>query len=129
MLRINRTTQIPYDHLTPFAKEDSKRLIRHVPRLRMWEIWEDNHFVGVFILSLGSLVGTGTNVWFSAGIGLCSVRLSTWRALRRTFRRVVKTFGQLTAYVQADFIQGKRLVRFFGFHEVDCISGVRIYRL
>lgn len=99
----------------------------HVFKLgRCWEVWEDDRFLCLFGVIRFSLMSP-VQFWFSAGVDLKKASKRAWRSLRRTARRLIRLFGRIEAYVQADFHAGCRMAEFFGFHDIGELDSARVY--
>lgn len=95
--------------------------------VRMWELYEDVNFLGVFGVQNGSLLGTGVRFWFAAGKAFARTTLRGWRSLYRTFLRLTRCFSKVTTFVQDGYVKGDRLVRFFGFRQTGKIETLKVY--
>lgn len=134
MLRIKRTSAPPdRSLLNEYAETELDEALptwsQHASQNRMWDIWDDEAYVGRFGIAYGSYLGTGQCCWFMASKRLCDLTLQTWKRFRTILRRLRERLGPLTVYVREGFEVGCRFARFFGFRECGTVWGTRIFKL
>lgn len=111
MITVKKVTDIDQTRLGPRARAETEGFKSEMA-LRMWEVFEDGRFLGIFGLTHGSLT-TGMQVWFAAASDFHPTH-TTLRKFRKLLRRVGKVCGGFSALVQDDFTSGLRFARFFG---------------
>lgn len=132
MIRVKRAERPPADGLVPYGAEEFMEMSKnwrdfHRDVVRMWDISENERYLGTFGISKGSLMGTGARFWILVGEGLPCCSQRAWRVLRRMMDRLVRLFGHVTVYVKCDYRAGSRLVRFFGFKRAVGVDGFEVW--
>lgn len=132
MIRLKRTTQPISTSLTAYGAQEFEEMFTdwrtfQSQSLGMWDIYDDEAYVGTFGITKGSLMGTGARFWLLAGDRLSNCPLRTWRVFRRMMRRLVRLFGHVTVFVREGFDPGRRLVRFFGFSQKTAFRGFEVW--
>ncbi len=133
MIHVRRTRELPaLEKLSDFGQFDVETVRKtwgSIRKARMWEVYDNEIFLGQFGVHEGSPLGTGTALWFYAGRDFCRCRRATLRRLHRILGRVCACWPHVRVYVKQDFALGERFAQFMGFSLAATTDEYKVYEI
>jgi hypothetical protein len=126
VLHVKRIAKVPLHRLIERAREECKGL-EYPSVIRLWEVYDEETFLGVFGINAASLAGGGSWIWFGPGPDFLFVSGRVLRRFRRIFTRLLRAHNHVTAFIQPDFLPGLRFARFFGLKETGTLNSLKVY--